>query len=63
MLKILAKEPFEGKTVNKLSDLDPSICITFLDEVELSSFNNVARDAWAQAAATLGPTAEARKAT
>lgn len=33
------------------------------DAVKVSSLDNAAKDAWAQAAATLGPTADARKAT
>ena len=39
---------------NLLPCPDPSLC---------ASSANTAKDAWAQAAATLGPTAEARKAT
>lgn len=42
---------------------DPSICKILPEADTPLSSVNAAKDAWAQAAATLGPTAEARKAT
>lgn len=54
------------KTVEKTYPLfvvDPSIWVMFCDAVKVSSLDKAAKDAWAHAAATLGPTADARKAT
>lgn len=42
---------------------DPSTCMMLPDSATPFSADNTAKDAWAQAAATLGATADARKET
>lgn len=50
------------KTIYLLAFTEPSIWNMLPEEAALSS-DNAAKDAWAHDAATLGPIADARKAT